>query len=433
MLDKNSEGRRIGVSDGHDRSRRPLRWWVLAATLVGALVIAGLAAYEAFGLATAWNSIERVSLDPDVEAPEPSAEAAPAPTTGSAERSSETVHEEGLHPSTSAVADQPEWPTDLVSSTSSSTTPSSPPTSPTTSTSSSSTTAKTPDVTDSGTSDSADTTEATQSTLEQVSTPPEAMLLVGSDSRSGIDDLDDFGSFAGQRADVIILAIREDDDVTLLSVPRDLYVQDSCAGGRHRINAALAGCGDRHGLAVLAAELEGLTGLPVEHAVAVDLAGFPAVVDELGGSEICTEYPLRDLKSGLELDEGCTVADGETVLQWLRSRYTQRLVDGEWEYVPGVSDLTRNERQRSFLLSMFDRLTRTSGLGEIRRVVQSVAPHLTIDDELAIRDLASWLWDFRGAEVEAESIPVAAETTSGGASVLVPTVDVEEFAASINS
>ena len=258
------------------------------------------------------------------------------------------------------------------------------------------------------------------------------MLLVGSDSRSGIENLDNFGSFAGERADVIVLAIREGEDVTLLSVPRDLYVEDSCGGGWHRINEAFAGCADRHGLAVLAAELERLTGVAIGHAVAVDLAGFPAVVDELGGYEICVDYPLRDLKSGLELDEGCTVADGDTALQWLRSRYTERLVDGEWEYVPGVSDLTRNERQRSFLLSMFDRLTRTSGLGEVRRVLESVAPHLTIDDELAIRDLASWLWDFRSAEIEAESIPVAAETTSGGASVLVPTVDVEEFTASLN-
>jgi LCP family protein required for cell wall assembly len=422
------------LSSRQDRGhRRPIRWWILAATLVGALVIAGLAAYEAFGLATAWNSIERVSLDSDVDAPGPTAEAAPTPTTASTERSSETVSKEDPHPQTSTVAEEPEQPFNLPPSTSSSTTPSSPSTPSTTSTSTSTTTAGTPDVAGSETSGSVDTTEATQSTLEEVPSPPEAMLLVGSDSRSGIEDLDDFGSFAGQRADVIILAIREGDDVTLLSVPRDLYVQDSCAGGRHRINAAFAGCGDRHGLAVLATELEGLTGLPVEHALAVDLAGFPAVVDELGGYEICTEYPLRDLKSGLELGEGCTFADGDTVLQWLRSRYTERRVDVAWEYVPGVSDLTRNERQRSFLLSMFDRLTRTSGLGEIRRVVQSVAPHLTIDDELAIRDLASWLWDFRGAEVEAESIPVAAETTTGGASVLVPTVDVEEFTASLNS
>src|SRR5690606_41996551 len=65
-------------------------------------------------------------------------------------------------------------------------------------------------------------------------------------------------------------------------------------------------------LAVLAAELERLTGVAIGHAAAVDLAGFPAVVDELGGYEICVDYPLRDLKSGLELDEGCTVADGRS-------------------------------------------------------------------------------------------------------------------------
>lgn len=259
------------------------------------------------------------------------------------------------------------------------------------------------------------------------------MALVGSDSRSGLEDTEDFGDFAGRRADVIVLAIRDGEEIGLLSVPRDLWVDDLCDGGHHRISAAFSGCGDVNGLAHLVRELENVTGLEIGHAAAVDLAGFQDVIDELGGYEICTEYPLRDEKSRLDLDAGCTMADGETTLQWIRSRSTQRFVDGAWEPVPAVSDLTRNERQRDFLVDVLHRQAGRTDPRAILNTVESVAPHVTIDDQLSLADVAAWLWDLRDADVETVEIPVTGRTTSGGAYVLIPTVDVVSFAAGIPS
>lgn len=268
--------------------------------------------------------------------------------------------------------------------------------------------------------------EGTATTLPEVP-PPDVVLLVGSDSRSGLDDLDDYGDFPGRRADVIVLALLESDEVELVSIPRDLHVDDLCSGGRHRIGDSFEGCGDRHGLSMLVSEVEALTGVEIDHAAAVDLAGFEAIVDRLGGYRICTDHPLRDEKSGLDLDAGCTEADGETTLQWLRSRHTRQLKDGHWQTVPHVSDLTRNRRQRRFLVDMFERLTDASRPGAILDAVRRVAPHLTLDDGLSLRRVTAWGWRLREAELEVTELPVADETTASGAAVLVPTVDVAEF------
>jgi LCP family protein required for cell wall assembly len=286
-----------------------------------------------------------------------------------------------------------------------------------------------PVTTDSTTTTTAGSPNASGAT--NTSPPPSVVAFVGSDSREGLDDLDDFGTFDGQRADVIMLAIRREADIGLLSIPRDLYVEDTCDGGRHRIADAFQGCDDRNGLASLVADLETLTGLNIDHAVAVDLAGFQEVVDAIGGYEICTDHALRDEESGLNLDTGCTVADGETTLQWLRSRQTERQVDGTWEVVPGVSDLERNERQRQFLIDMLHRQSARSGPTAILATLRSVAPYLTIDETLSLSDAVGWVWDFRTSEVRTAELPVTADTTSGGAYVLTPTVDVPDFVSGI--
>lgn len=269
-------------------------------------------------------------------------------------------------------------------------------------------------------------------TIER-SEPPEVMALVGTDTRDGLDDLEDFGAFETDNADVILLAIRHDEDLTLLSVPRDLYVEDSCHGGMHKIAESYLGCAGGPGLASVVGELETLTGLDIPHAAAIDFAGFQEVVDQLGGYEICSDVAMRDTKSGLDLAAGCTVADGETTLRWLRSRHTQYLEEGTWRTEPGVTDLTRNERQREFLLDMFDQVTTGARPDTMVGLVGSVVPFLTIDDGLSLQDLAAWGWELRSANLETAAIPVEFSTADSGASILVPTVDVPDYVAALDA
>jgi LCP family protein required for cell wall assembly len=269
--------------------------------------------------------------------------------------------------------------------------------------------------------------------LQASTAPPTVVALVGTDSRSGLEDLGDFGSFDTANADVILLAVRAGENWTLLSIPRDLYVEDLCEGGRHKIGEAFRGCENISGLGMVVAELERVTALDIAHAAAVDLAGFQNVVDILGGYELCTGVPLRDPKSGLDVGSGCTLADGEQTLQWLRSRHTEERIDGVWRPADSVSDLTRNRRQRQFLLDMFDRVTAGASPDTMLELVNDVAPFVTIDDQMSLTDVAAWGWALRSTGLETAEIPVAYDTTPEGASVLVPTVEVRQFIEELTS
>jgi LCP family protein required for cell wall assembly len=262
----------------------------------------------------------------------------------------------------------------------------------------------------------------------------DVFLLVGSDARDTLDDTEGFGEFAGHRADVVMVLMRPSDGsrAALLSLPRDLLVESVCETGReHKLNDALEGCGAMmNGATSITFTVESLIGHTVDHFALVDLAGFQEAVDAVGGYEICLQRAVRDQKANLELPAGCTLATGAQTLAWLRSRYTQELTEDGWQTMPGVSDLTRNERQRDFLMSMMGRLSDFSSPGDIADVAQSIAPFVTVDSELSLLDAVDLGWTMRGLSrgtIDELDVPVSDATTSAGAAVLVANVDIGEM------
>jgi LCP family protein required for cell wall assembly len=277
--------------------------------------------------------------------------------------------------------------------------------------------------------------EATQTEEEDVVLPEgmEVFLLVGSDSREDLEDPEAFGDFDGQRADVVMVLIRPSDGsrAALLSLPRDLLVDNVCMdGGEHRLNDALQGCGTLNGPTALTQTVEQVIGQRVDHFALIDLAGFQDAVDAVGGYEICLERPVRDQRAKLELPAGCTQATGAETLAWLRSRNTQELTDDGWRVVPGVNDLTRNERQREFLLSMMGHLSDFSSPTDVADAAQVIAPFVTVDSELSFIDAVNLGWTLRDlsqGNIDELEIPVSDATTDSGAAVLVAGVDIADL------
>lgn len=256
----------------------------------------------------------------------------------------------------------------------------------------------------------------------------DVMVMAGSDSRKDLEDTDGFGDFDGERADVILVLIRERNTsgkLGIMSIPRDLWVDQVCGEGKHRINDALEGCASTNGPSAVVQTVEDLIGVPVDHFALVDLAGFQEAVDAVGGYEICVENRVRDVRARLSLPAGCTHADGFQTLAWLRSRHTQELTDEGWKTVVGVSDLTRNDRQREFMIFMMGYMGDLSNPRDIIGVAQALAPFVTVDDELSLMDavgLATTIKGLGSGQVEELVIPVADFTADSGAAVLVPTV-----------
>jgi LCP family protein required for cell wall assembly len=242
----------------------------------------------------------------------------------------------------------------------------------------------------------------------------------------------------GALADVIILALAPSDGSApiLVSLPRDLYLQNPCTERWNRLNTGLGGCrGYASGIELIALMVENYTGIRIDHVAKVNFEGFAQVVDALGGTSICTDYPTMDEKSHLELPGGCIEADGATTLAWVRSRHTQQLIDGEWRQVAG-SDFARQRRQQQILFQLADQVASFSSLTSFDNRIRAVAGAVRLDQGWSFPNVVRTAWRYRGIsrdQVKSFSVEVKNYRTSSGAAVLIPTVPFNSSLAEVYS
>ena len=116
--------------------------------------------------------------------------------------------------------------------------------------------------------------------------PAENFLIVGSDSREGLDEESEA---PGTRSDSIMILRRDPEHgAALLSIPRDLWVPIAGRGDEWKINAAFSEGADR-----LVQTIQNALGIPIHHYIEVDFDGFARLVDTFGGVEICVENAAR--------------------------------------------------------------------------------------------------------------------------------------------
>ncbi|HET6286053.1 MAG TPA: LCP family protein, partial [Amycolatopsis sp.] len=106
---------------------------------------------------------------------------------------------------------------------------------------------------------------------------------------------------------------------TAISIPRDSYVDIADGFGKHKINSAYSR-GKNTAMTTLRAQglsgpqlevkaneagakltiqtIEQFTGLSINHYAAVNLAGFSALSEAVGGVEVCLNAPVQDKFSG---------------------------------------------------------------------------------------------------------------------------------------
>ena len=261
--------------------------------------------------------------------------------------------------------------------------------------------------------------------LSPSTTAIENFLLVGSDSRAGADpasvDAGGIGTEAevsGHRSDTIMILRREisSGDVSLLSIPRDLWVHVPGHDGNRRINSAF-----NDGPEILVQTLQEELGMPIHHYVEIDFGGFKALVDALGGVEVCVDYATRDVSTGLNIPEpGCHVLDGVQALGYARSRHYEEFRDGEWHEDPS-SDLGRTKRQQLFV-----NLALRTALERIKvdpfaagPLVSAIGSSLRVDDELDPISAAASLRTAVDSGIATYSLPVFGKTIGGNAVLLL--------------
>ena len=151
---------------------------------------------------------------------------------------------------------------------------------------------------------------------------------------------------------IIIVSVKpKTNQVALISIPRDLYVEIPGYGSKEKINTAYA-LGERNsqfsgGGLILAKEvISEVTGLPIHYAISIDFEAFKEIVDTLGGVTIYLDKPFCDpfqfAEGKICLTQGKQELDGKKALLYVRSRYS-------------TNDFDRSRRQQQVLIAVKDK------------------------------------------------------------------------------
>lgn len=245
-------------------------------------------------------------------------------------------------------------------------------------------------------------------------------LLIGSDKRPG----------SSYRTDTLVIAVvwHKEGQVSLISIPRDLWVYIPTVG-MQRINTAYQS-GEISGYTgggpgLLKDTIAYNLGIRIDHTAMVEFDGFRRIVDTLGGIEVpvgCAYTDWRLIDPSYDpynennwwlytVGPGQVHMDGDLALWYARSRSKS-------------NDFDRGRRQQETLRSIFDKALRTDTFSKIPQLYNDFSS--TVITDLGLGDmllLAPHAVNFTNANIRGYYIRppyVSSWMTPGGAAVLLP-------------
>src|SRR5699024_1258200 len=211
---------------------------------------------------------------------------------------------------------------------------------------------------------------------------PLTIAVFGDDTRDGDNDFVGGDKGAGRSDTTLVVHLNEArTEMQVVSIPRDSMVQrPTCTKedgtevppAVEPFNAAYT----HGGPACSIRTIEKLTGVRIDQYVVVDFTGFRAIVDAVGGVEVCVEEPITDSDSGLDLPAGRTTLDGDDALAFVRTRHA--VGDG--------SDLARIELQQQCLRALANQVKEMNLVTDgprLYRFLDAATSSLTTSPELA--------------------------------------------------
>jgi LCP family protein required for cell wall assembly len=238
----------------------------------------------------------------------------------------------------------------------------------------------------------------------------ENILLVGSTDRCALTVQNAAYGLCSQGVDgvnsdvVMILHLNPaTHSLSILSIPRDLFVPNARTTGANKIDAALY-----DGPSQLVAAINENLGIPIQHYVVLNFDTFANVVDALGGVKMYFPEPVFDAYSGLKvLDPGCVSLDGFHALQVVRARHLQYKPPGVTTTDPSYwpfeaqSDLARIRRDHEFLRVLATAVSKNGLSNPITdgQLISSVAPQLDVDRTFSTTDMVSMVLNFHDVNV----------------------------------
>ncbi len=271
-------------------------------------------------------------------------------------------------------------------------------------------------------------------TIELAEPDAANFLVVGADNGECVDAPVGDRSDLGERSDTIMIwrTNPEDDQLAVLSLPRDLYV-DIAGGSKARINSAYR----RNDPSRLIDTIFLNFGVPVDHYVQVDFCAFRELVDAVGGVEVPFEFPARDTASGLRIEEvGCVNLDADMALAYVRSRkyqYESPPGSGVWR-TDGTSDFGRISRQQDFLRRVVAKVI-DEGLyspSVLTALIDTNREYVVTDTGLTLQrmlEFANTLRRLEPGEITTYRVESTSETTIDGSQVERPRIQNDNMQA----
>lgn len=237
-------------------------------------------------------------------------------------------------------------------------------------------------------------------------------LLVGSDARDVLDPEGDSG-VTGRRSDTLIVLRTTPEGSSMMSIPRDLWVEIADTGQMGRINGAY-----NRGPANLVQTVKDNLGIPINHYMEVGFGSFAGLVDAIGGITIDFPHPASDPASGLYVEQaGPVLLDGNQALAYARSRNYTEIIDGRPVTDP-TADLGRQERQQVFLRTALAEVGSTRNPATLVGVADAMSSELIIDSGLGFGEALSLVRTLGGSEPVTVILPTEG-ARRGDAAVLV--------------
>jgi polyisoprenyl-teichoic acid--peptidoglycan teichoic acid transferase len=202
---------------------------------------------------------------------------------------------------------------------------------------------------------------------------------------------------------VIMSLLPQSHHTTLISVPRDLWVQNPAGSGYYsKINAVYTVASNDNadqikGGNAVAQEVSTITGLTVNYWMTINFAGFKDFIDAIGGVDVNVPdafnacYPKNDDASvdpswiKVQFDKGLQHMDGATAIEYARAREPLEVCGlGTSENQGELSDFGRSQRQQLIMKAALTKLkdwrTWPSIFGAMDQLAKTLYSNLSLAD-----------------------------------------------------
>ncbi|ARV05075.1 LCP family protein [Enterococcus faecalis] len=189
-------------------------------------------------------------------------------------------------------------------------------------------------------------------------------------------DTGDLGRVDQGRSDTMMVATvsPEDKQTTIVSIPRDTYVEIVGHNTTDKINHAYA----FGGAAMAMDTVQNYLDIPIDHYVSINMKGLKELVDAVGGIEVNNDITFS--QDGYDFTIGKTTLDGDQALAYSRMRYED----------PN-GDYGRQERQRKIV----EGIARKVLSSNYQSVLNALETNMRTD--MSFTDMRKIAFDYRDA------------------------------------